>query len=148
LRVRDISRSAKGLGVWLPVLPETAMSTGPVKLGNIVAGPGYRNLLRVYALDEPLDATVFIQFFRVGNVAGTNPDQFLLERRIQLQTGIPFQPQYAQLDLASVPEIASEELVRLTVTTNDYPGARLWAMVSTTNNDTQEVTATLPNPAP
>jgi hypothetical protein len=55
-----------------------------------------------------------------------------------------FTPGYADLGLWSVAEIADGSRLRIEVLP-ETAGAKLWGMVSVTNNDTQHVTIIAPN---
>lgn len=133
-RIRDISRAHETAGTELPVVEQQEFRD-EVVLTNIPADPRHRTMLRVWALDlVPLwpnddperNASVFLSNGR---------SQFL--HLIRFPEGLPF----ASIDLT--PLIGpDDELLTLRITSDRAVG--LWAMVTITNNETQQVTALTP----
>lgn len=149
LRVRDISRSAEGWGTWMPVVRESTVKDGTVHLLNIPVEDGYRVMLRVYSFG--LEGRVQVRAFGTADGAfalPTTPDPLLAEFPLDLLSGrlsgSVSDPGYAQFaGLAELVQGKGYRLVRLEVIPENDLLA--WAMVSVTNNVTQQVTGVYPN---
>ena len=145
-RVRDTSREAQGWGTWLPVVHESAASTSPLHLLDIPVDPRYRQMLRVYSFDRTAGRAVRVRVYATRENAQfpTSSDSLINEVSLPLQViGSEAQPSYAQIaDLAFLPGIAGHNRVRVTIEPQGDFG--IWAMVSITNNVTQEVTMIVP----
>ena len=139
LYVRDTSCTHFGLGTWLPVVPEDQFHDGTLHIIGVPAGENYRRMLRVYSMDPNATVATVRTYLDRGLWTRTSPpDPLLGELTVPLIAGSETQPSYGQIaDFAS-----GEGMVRLEIESE----ARIWAMVSVTNNATQEVTAVLPNP--
>lgn len=143
LRVRDLSRENEGWGTEIPVvrLSDYAVSQ---HLLDVPADPRYRATLRIYGPGEwPLEVRV--------RVFPTNGDEAIEDQQIMLH-GIssvlpiefPLHPAYAQLDpLTSKVRASGHPTVRVEVSTD--PPVTIWAFISITNNETQQVTAITPH---
>jgi hypothetical protein len=139
LRVRDTSVNAQSYGASLPVVRPSAFDT-KIVLVDVPADAAYRTMLRIYG-DSP--------DVQVVHVAVFNPegDKLLDERDLVLQmnqafglTGFP-RPAYAQLDAISPAVRNAAQPVRIEITSAD----RIWAFVSISQNETQQVTVVTPN---
>jgi hypothetical protein len=146
LRVRDVSRAAEGWGTWTPVIRESRAKPGPVHLLNVPVEDGYRIMLRVYSFRDSGRVTVRI----FGTADGTfaypfSPDPMLGEFQLDLQlTGFLSDPGYGQFTgLTELVQGKGYRLVRLEIIPEN--GLLVWAMVSVTNNVTQQVTGVYPN---
>lgn len=157
-RIRDVSRGARWAGTAVPVIREDAMATGPLRLLNVPIDPLFRNTLRIYALPDLLEGEVEVRYYRLPVFGGTGVDLsvvLLHTQRVRLAdspgnaiprlVGAPVLfPLIGQVaNLQDFPELAAAgaiwiEIVPLT------PGLRFWAMVSITNNETQQVTLVTP----
>lgn len=138
----DASRMQSTIGTEMPVV-RAEDTAHEIELLNVRVGEGYRALLRIYDFDAtPL---------RDVNVIISRAEPPVIFRQVRLSPGIvclvpPCRqpgPTFAALDLSAIPEVQSESGVDVTITalTND---ARLWAFVSVTNNETQQVTLWTP----
>lgn len=145
LRVRDTTRSALGFGAEIPVVPVEEFRSLIVLL-DVPVDARYRNTLRIYLSGEsPLPMRV-----NVYAPAGTTP----IESRVVNPTGktpdpVALTPAEAQLDpITDAVRASGQERVRIEVTYAQAavidPPLLLWAMVSVTNNETQEVTMITP----
>lgn len=145
LRVRDVSRGAEGWGTWVPVVRESRLAAGPVHLLNIPVEEGYRITLRLYTFQEAGHVDVHIFGTDDALMAqGHTPDEFLGAVSLQVSTGGGSEPGYAQFaGLGELVQGRGFRLVRLEIIPEN--GLRLWAMVSVTNNVTQQVTGVYPN---
>jgi hypothetical protein len=138
----DASRMQSTIGTEMPVV-RAEDTSHEIKLLNVRVGEGYRSLLRIY----DFDATPM----RDVNVVIARAEPPVVFRRVTLGPGIvclvpPCRqpaPTFATLDLSAIPELQGETAVDVTISAlaND---ARLWAFVSVTNNETQQVTLWTP----
>jgi len=138
-RVVDISRQASTLGTELPVVRESAFAPSQFLL-NVPGDPRFRAMLRVYTLDGPARVNV-----RADVLAALTPilDPPIFGPLLDVKLDLPapadnLSPGYAQLPIASfgVP-------LQMTITSDD-PSQKIWAFVSITNNETQQVTLVTP----
>ena len=144
LRFADVSRSALDGGVDLPVIREREMRTSVSQLFNVPLGTSFRAMLRMYEIDQPSSA------FRVTFYAQSEGDDVPLhsvELNATSRQNGEFRSKagYAQIDLGELlklerswPETVRVEITPLTA------GSRYWALVSLTNNVTQNVTLVTP----
>lgn len=140
LRVRDTSRQAKGLGVGVPVVREKDMFRKAISLLDIPVDPRFRAKLRFYSFNPYGTSAGGFQAFLVPPNGVHFPLTFT--RQISCAPNCDTIPFYAELDL---PPGTPDERVNLFIRLFD-PGSQLsWAVVSVTNNETQEVTLVLPS---
>ena len=150
-RVRDVSRSAESAGVWVPVLHESEMVRGPVTLLDVPTTAGFRSTLRIYSLDHAPGRSVRVSVYGVvppdpqDPDPPTPPDRLLAEFSVPLYYSPGFSgiPLYAQTDLVSLPGVAGYDNAWVSIEPEGEFG--VWALISITNNSTQEVTAVFPN---
>ena len=145
LRIRDVSREAENFGTEVPLV--TAEDTTPMfglGLLDIPVGPKYRQTLRIYNFEgrRPLVVTIrilprgsneelLVQTYHMDNGDSTRPvEEF------------PSLPGYVQLNLDDL--LPKGYTGRVDVSLGHFPGPRIWAMVSVTNNETQMVTMVTP----
>lgn len=150
LRVRDLSRNANSWGTEIPVISRDQIAE-VITLIDIPTDPQYRATLRIYHWGEwgglPARVTVYVPDrkepvaqFEMTSHASRPPEN----------TGMPFYPSYSQMDLltpairAAGPALRVEidNLGRSSRSSPPLPG--IWAFVSVTNNDTQQVTVMTP----
>lgn len=149
LRVRDISRDAERWGVAVPVVPES-LARERVDLLGVPIDSRYRQMLRVYAFDRLSGSQVRVRIY--GATANplqipTSSDALLAETILPLQLApTASMPSYAELsNLAQLPGVAGSPFNEIRVTAESLQPLGIWAMVSVTNNTTQEVTVIAPN---
>jgi len=150
-RVRDLSRQRESAGTEVPVIREDRLLSLPRVLLNVPVAPRYRNTLRVYALPEVPNPEVEVRYFRqpedTSRLEGAN--ELLRRDRVPLATypevqNYKLHPSGATIgNFETFAELLAEdeiwiEIVPLT------PGLRIWAMVSVTNNETQQITLITP----
>ncbi len=150
LRVRDLSKNAESFGTEIPIVTLADFAQFLV-ITDVPTDPRFRATLRIYNANEnPRDVVI-----RIYTLTGSEP---LLERNVQL-AGIfpivfdpmPSHPGSAQIDpLIGVPRdvdgrvrIEIEDPIRHIVSPPPPP---IWALVSITNNETQQVTTIRPHP--
>ncbi len=152
LRVRDLSRQTETWGTEIPVVRGSDISS-TLTLLDIPMRAGFRQMLRLYIPEYVACCQATVTFFSVdgkelatrdvrpqipnGAIGGLVPAGYLREGSRELA----LQPAYAELDLQTVPELASQETIWLTARTS---AQRLWGFVSVTNDATQHVTTITP----
>ena len=148
LRTRDISENAESWGTELPIL--SYADFGEIhKLIDIPTDARYRVMLRIYSWDmAPQD--VHVRIYDPAQAQPIRTFDVKLEGMVSIvPVDFPHDPAYAQLDLLT-PEIrAATPAIRVEVE-NDHsavvspPPPAIWAFVSITNNETQQVTTITP----
>ena len=144
--VRDVSRDALNWGTEIPIVRAAAFSTHAIELLNIPVDSRYRHTLRIYANGS------YPTFARVSSYA-MEDGHGLADRLIALNSPQPCPGEPCASDrpsFASVSDFAS--MFRTNVTTDRIglriepwvAGTPLWAFVSITNNETQQVTVVSP----
>jgi hypothetical protein len=147
LRVRDTSQNATSLGDEVPVV-RADQAKHDLTVVDVPVDPKYRATLRIYgftAAPMPVRATVYSE-------SGTQLAQFDVELNgILTAVFVPFPPHpaYIALDpLTPAVRAAGGRRVRIDVTNFGTevtpPPARIWAFVSLTNNETNQVTLVTP----
>ena len=149
LRVRDLSQNAQSWGTAIPVVKRDEFSGG-VTLVDVPTDPRYRAMLRIYHWSEaagwparvtivnPANNEVIAQF---DTSANGNP--------FPGNNAVMKYPAQARVDLLTPQIRAAAPTVRIEI---DNLGANvspppppIWAFVSITNNETQQVTTVVPN---
>ena len=157
LRVHDISRDTSTFGTTIPVVREKNVYTGKLQLINIPISSDFRSALRVFDFDSNTKVPRVVRL-RIYDMCGAGPfdrdcsDTPLVDTTVSLPNGgeesytNPDHPGFAMIgDLATAfPQLAGQSRVRIDLdpVTADL---RFWAFVSTTHNETQEVTVITPN---
>ena len=144
-RVRDTSREADGWGTWLPVIHESQVRHR-IDLLDIPVDPAYRHTLRIYSFDLAPGRSVRVRVYQARDFPAAippEPDTLLGEMTLPLRHESDAKPLYAELgELPTIGTAADRSRVRVTVEPVGSFG--VWAMVSVTNNVTQQVTMILP----
>lgn len=148
LRVRDVSRVAEGMGTDIPVVPPDDFAD-VIELIDVPTDSRYRAHLRIYG--EPNAATSTI------TVYAPDGDTPLEVRSVRLHPPSSFgdfvkHPAYQLID-AITPAIRDSGLTHVRIRVQNAPESpidetfqwRTWAMVSLTNNETQQVTLVTPH---
>ena len=128
MRVRDMSREAETFGTEVPVVPVSQFRP-TIRLLDVPTDSRFRVTLRIYSTTYGI-----VPHVTVLPPNGTTP---LRSITVPLDRG-------AAAALNPVAGV-SEPLVRVVVDSGD-PLATLWAFVSVTNNDTQDVTTITESP--
>ncbi|HEX9163234.1 MAG TPA: IPT/TIG domain-containing protein [Thermoanaerobaculia bacterium] len=132
LRVADLSRSFANFGTEIPVVRKADFRNGAIALAGIPLTPQFRLTLRIYSLEQE-STTVTVRWIQGGSETVD----------LRPAAGI-FHPAYAQVSqfpgfvASPVPERAD-----LLIEPSD-PSRRIWAFVSVTNNETQDITVIAP----
>ena len=150
LRSRDLSKTAESFGTEVPIVRDSDFAQ-LVIITDVPTDARYRATLRVYNSSE---APRVVEM-RVYTLTGRTP----IETRTVELSGInilifdptPFHPAYAQVDPLTPAVRASGERVRIEIEDPirhivSPPPPPIWALVSVTNNDTQQVTTITPHP--
>ncbi|HYH07288.1 MAG TPA: IPT/TIG domain-containing protein [Thermoanaerobaculia bacterium] len=140
LRSRDTSRSSENLGTEIPLVGEDEFATRKHIL-DIPTDARYRATLRVYS-DSAISQAARLRVYSMATgvllddraISLTGQDQ-------EIAALFPLHPAYAQIDPLTAAVRGAAERVRLEVSA-DTP---VWAMVSVTNNETQQVTTITPH---
>jgi hypothetical protein len=146
-RVHDTSRQAQTLGTELPIVRENEFA-GSVMLLNVPGDSRYRLLLRIYTRTS--DASVRVRAeLPSGPVPVIDPPILaLFEQVIHLDAPVASgagaiasfgRPGYAQI---TIPTFGVPMQIR--VTSESGSANNIWAFISITNNDTQDVTLVTP----
>jgi hypothetical protein len=152
-RIRDLARQAESAGTEVPVVREDRITHEPLYLLNVPRASKFRTLLRIYALPEVQDPEVEVRYYPLPDVnTGEGLSEYVVPLRVdrlRLQSftapvGLQLRPSAGHIpNLESLPELAEWDAIWIEVVPVT-PGARLWAFVSVTNNDTQQVTLISP----
>jgi hypothetical protein len=155
LRTRDLSRQFETAGTTIPLV--TLSDTYALNLGivDVPMEPGFRSTLRVYGLDYLARGNVDrVRFYALdpdGMLPGHDAaDRLILEMPTRFAPPVSngvvnptHCPQYFEIALDQVPELANAGRIRIEVDSLD--NARpYWAFVAVTHNQTQHVTLILP----
>lgn len=143
LRIQDVSRQALTWGTEVPVVRLSRFSSEVIHLVDIPLDQRFRQALRIYSMSTvPVQARVRIIPLTPPQPGGDAP---VVDEVVELSAGSFVHPGYAQrIDFASLwPQLAACTAARIEIEPLD-PEARLWAFVSTTNNETQHVTLSTP----
>ena len=138
LRVTDVTRQATSHGVEIPVVHRNDFTEDRLALLDVPIDPRFRNTLRIYSLQRG-EVLVNLQIGEEG-------------RQIWLQPGANwFEPAYASFTDFPLPHQlpAGESTIRVLVMAPrngpDLPGTLIWAFITVTNNETQQITTITPN---
>ena len=149
LRVRDVSREDHGWGTEVPIVDVNKRYDVSQTLIDVPTDPRYRALLRVYGPDERpwgIDIAVY-------PASGGEAIDFFHANLIGIETANPVQlsmnPGYYAVDpITDAVRASGHERVRIVVSAaigwDPPPPSIVWAFVSLTNNETQQVTVITP----
>lgn len=151
LRARDLSRQANDWGAEVPTIAESEAPTGAFALINIPTSPVNRLMLRLYYLEAQETPSLRVRFYlapsgvRIPQFGPAPPDRLVAEEVVTLSDSYWSDPGYAELTgfLERHPELRSADRIRIDVEAVTE-GARIWGLLSVTNNDTQHVTYITP----
>lgn len=151
LRVYDRSRTTATWGTEVPLVRENELRTNAIEIFPVPTNTLFRQSLRIYDPFRTAGAEVEVRFYTAKTAKLITTRRVALtvyERTVYDGSADLSFPGLAEFNnlLAEVPELANMayspelriEIVPLT------PGLRFWAMVSLTNNETQQVTLLTP----
>lgn len=148
LRIRDISRNATSLGDDVPVV-RVDQAAHEISIVDVPIDPKYRATLRIYGFaQEPMPVRVTI-YPEDGDVPLHQLDVTLHGVVNAVFEPFPPVPAYLALDpLPAAVRAAGGSRVRIEITNFapviTPPPPRIWAFVSLTNNETNQVTIVTP----
>lgn len=151
LRVRDLSRNAQSFGTELPIVRDSDYR-GAMELLDVPTDPRYRSTLRLYG---PGPATHYANVSVFSEPGGRLIESYEVELSgmIHVPGGFALHPSYAQLDPLTPAVRAAGERVRIVVRSLlSFPGPPpnasipMYAFLTITNNETQQVTTVTPKP--
>ena len=150
LRVRDLSKDAQNLGTEVPIVQLRDFAQ-IVIVTDVPTDFRYRATLRLYNSNErPRRVTM-----RVYPLSGTTPIETqtidLAGVNILVFDPTPLHPGYAEVDPLTPLVRATAQRVRIEIEDPlrqivSPPPPPIWALVSITNNETQQVTMITPHP--
>lgn len=145
LRVRDVSREAESFGTDIPVVRESQMFVNTdLTFLDVPFDARYRVKLRVYAFSPfPSNAGAFVAVRTdpPGPVGpGIGPTGVMLTRNCS-GNGCYAVPMYGEMDL----QLGGAARSDVYLDTEHLPGSPVWAFITVTNNETQQVTIITPN---
>lgn len=147
LRIRDLSRQAQSAGTEIPVVREHEFRVGGLQLLNVPTNDLFRQTLRVYSPDSEIGALVLIRIYPMFSDVPIAQGEISLSRSTSesCNSTRPCYPAYGGVSFLteSFPAIKAVPTVRIELQ-SVFPKLRFWAMVSITNNDTQQVTTSTP----
>jgi hypothetical protein len=126
--VQEVTRHTQGFGTPIPVVHESDFRDG-WSIRGVPTAPKYRVTLRVWTLDRPLTMRVFY---------GTS---FYFTDVFEIRTSDD-DPHYAFVDLTERFKRVPTSIVSIGASVGGFE--RMWAMVSITDNETQDVTILTP----
>lgn len=146
-RISDTSRSDDNAGTEIPIVREREFRYDRIVLVDVPIDARYRTSLRVYNPDQYLGLPVRVRFLHA-----MDPKIVLAETTIPLTAqqeagSFPRRPAFLFIDdlAARFPRLAGEGHVQVELIPSPELGrARIWAMASVTNNETQLVTTVTP----
>lgn len=150
LRVRDTSQNATSLGDEVPVV-RIDQAANELTIFDVPVDPKYRATLRIYGFTpSPMDVGVTI-YPEIGVPALRHFDVTLNGIVTAVFDPFPLHPAYIALDpLGDAIRSSIVRRVRIEITnyagccTPPLPVAKIWAFVSLTNNETNQVTIVTP----
>lgn len=147
LHIRDLSRQAESLGTEIPVIRERELPHSPIVLLDVPLAPRFRSMLRVYDVNAVDGAPIRIRYLLDDGSQVGGESRHLLTTLIRCVTTPCWFPEPAGLALplfrAAVPPGVTQDHLHVEIEPLD-PRSRLWAMVTVTNNETQQVTTITP----
>ena len=146
LRIRDTSREARGWGTSIPVVSESRFSRERIHLFDVPTRHNYRWMVRIYSMSGSGNVRVRLHPVYTSGGSSFAPDPQIATISVPLSPPIANTAGYAQVTLDNFGdysgEIARHHQFRVTVEPEgDFA---VWAMVSITNNVTNEVTMIVP----
>lgn len=143
LRVRDVTRESLSYGAEIPVVHHSRASNEVINLASVPISDEYRNLLRIYDFEQVPHASVRVRVYGVmtREPADFTPDPLVAEMTVPLTVRTCDQPGYAQVPIPAQGDTYPLVRVEIEPTSLD---SRIWALVTLTNNTTQQVTVVSP----
>jgi hypothetical protein len=146
-RIFDATRSAVNGGTEIPVVRERDFRTDGIVLVDVPTAPLFRLALRVYDPDQHDGGLVHMRITAIDSQTPIVESTITLSYPIRtiLPDLFPSRPAFAYIGdlLIAHPELSGIASLRIELTPVTQ-GMRIWALVTVTNNDTQQVTTVSP----
>ncbi len=145
-RVYDSSRESDTAGASIPIAREADFASHSISILGIPVRSQYRYTLRVYDFDAIEGAQVAIRVFADGETEPRTTIEGTLRLGFPQSTTtarLPARPAYLQVDATAFAAMAGVDSMRIDIEPLT-PGAKIWAFVSVTDNDTHHVTTFSP----
>ena len=152
IRVRDLSKNATSFGAEIPVVRDSDYRSS-IEFLDIPTDPKYRSTLRIYGPD-PVPHKLTVSVF--SEKTGALIEEYEVELKGIVNAAperFPLNPSYAELDPLSPAVRASGESVRVVVYSvmwwilmSPPPPYPVYAFMTVTNNETQQITVIEPKP--
>ncbi len=146
-RIRDTTRDAASAGTEIPLVRQSEFYSTVVALPRVITDQRFRSTLRVYGAGSDGDG-VLIRIYDARNTFQSLVDTSLTLHAEPVQPSSAFytppRPEFAMIGdlVAAYPQLAS--VPELAIELRPAGSSPIWAFVSTTNNDTQQVTLVTP----
>jgi hypothetical protein len=140
LRVRDLALQVNSFGTEIPVVREANALSRPFNLLSVPIDDRFRHVLRVYDFTG-LPGMVRVEYLSIPGGAVLSQLNLPLFGETGRGANGPSYPAFGHLSKPR--DISGVERVRIRVTPLDQT-QRLWAFVTVTNNNTQELTVVSP----
>jgi uncharacterized protein (TIGR03437 family) len=140
LRVLDVTPQSTSQGTEIPVIHASRMSTDPIILAGVPIGNRFRTTLRIYAFDpHPLFGPAIAYVTTVG-----------APQTVTLQPGRTlFEPAYAEFTSFPIPidrpDAGTINVIIEPRTGDFFSGPPMWAFITVTSNDRQQITTITPD---
>ncbi len=138
-RVRDLSRQSQTFGTEIPIVSVSSFRQR-IDLLNVPTDSRFRLSLRIYSANP---AVARVHIFSFPGQTELSVQDIVLASPPTLGQTLNLSPAYARITL---PGILGADHIRLEVDQVLTGGAPIWAFVTVTNNDTQQVTGVTPQP--
>lgn len=147
LHIRDLSRQVESFGTEIPVVREADLPRSPVVLLDVPLDPRFRKMLRIYDL-AAVDGTPVVIRWRLDDGTQVGRDSRLILRTVGRCIAAPcWLPEPAGIALPvfaqTQPPGVTQKHLHLEIEPL-APHSRLWAFVTVTHNETQQVTTITP----
>jgi hypothetical protein len=146
LHIRDLSRQAESFGTEIPIVREKDLPRSPVTLLGVPVNDRGRVMLRIYDI-AAVDGTPVVVRFRLDDGTQYGGDWHLTLRTVARCIAPCWLPDPAGIALplfgAPMPPNLTQDHLHVEVEPL-MPHSRLWAMITVTNNETQQVTTITP----
>lgn len=140
-RVYDVNRQVETAGAEIPLARDHDFTSSTISLLGIPVASHYRHTLRVYGYDGTA-LPVEIRVYANNELSPRSVTQWTLAPAPGGSTvtsqHLPTLPSYLQFDLGQLLPLAGFTTLRVDITPLEQK--KIWAFVSTTNNDTHHVT--------
>lgn len=141
--IRDLSRTADTQGSEITVVDERELAPGPLRILAVPLDPRFRATLRAYDIDGIDGRNITVAAYTGETVLA----RFLsLRTRIRCVTApcLTGEPAWAVADLLQLFPELSGRTVDFEIGVYTPEDARIWSLISITNNETQQVTTYTP----